>query len=197
MKLFKITLICIVILIPLTGCNDLVGHSGNAVVLDLAVIAKATGQDEVIKKQLQQAGTNLTNQLTEVATNLEKQLENEKDKLGKTPDKKQQQQFQQLTLQANQKFRQTQSLAQKKVQEYEMGLLMEWRQKLQPIAQAIANDKGASIVLVSSPSLIWFDATVDITDEVIAKLRAQQGLEVSSSDKTSIMESADAISSEK
>jgi len=78
-----------------------------------------------------------------------------------------------------------------------MGLLMEWRQKLQPIAQAIANDKGASIVLVSSPSLIWFDATVDITDEVIAKLRAQQGLEVSSSDKTSIMESADAISSEK
>lgn len=190
MKFFWIVLFFLSSLLLLSGCD---GRS-NAVVVDLSVIAKATGQDEIFKKEIQKASANLNNQLKELAANLDQQLATEKDKIGKAPNKEQQQQFQKLSLQANQKLRQTQSLAQAKVKEFDQQLLVSWHQKIKPIAQEIANNQGSRIVLVSDPSIIWFDSSVDITDEVIAKLRSQS-LDVPAGDKSSLIEAETAVDS--
>jgi len=197
MEYYRSILLCLTLLTLLAGCSDSVDKSrSNTVVLDLTVIAKATGQDEIIKKEIEKASANLNNQLAEVSGSLEEQLKTKKEKIGKKPNKEEQQQFQQLALQANQKLRQTQSLAQVKIKEFEKKLVASWHQKIKPIAQEIAQKKGASVVLVSTPSVIWFDATVDITDEVIAKIRSQSS-DVSLDDKTSSRETNTAAVSKK
>lgn len=154
-----------------SGCGPL-GGGGDVAVVDLAAVAKATGQDKVMAEQAEAARRELGTQLTQIAGDLEKQLQAEQARLGGAVAASREKEFQQLTAQARQQLAETQALAQQKAQDFQIGLAAGYRRALQPVVADIAKSRGASVVLVSDASMLWLDSAVDITDEVIAELRA-------------------------
>lgn len=158
--------------LSLTACDQLQGGP-STVVVDLAAVAKATGQDVAMQKQMDDSRTELTTQLQETAANLEKDLNEQRDKLGDSPTEAEQQELQQKVTAAQQQYSQTQAAAQQQVQQFEAGLVLQYRESMQPIVQEIAAAHGASVVRLADAALLWFDPKVDITAEVIAAVRAQ------------------------
>jgi Skp family chaperone for outer membrane proteins len=153
------------------GCGRLAG-GGDVAVVDLAAVAKATGQDTLMAQQVEAARQELATQLTQIAGTLEKQLQAEQSRLGGAVAASREKEFQQLTAQARQQLAETQALAQQKAQDYQIGLVASYRRALQPVVADIAGSKGAAVVLVSDATMLWFDPAVDITADVIAELRA-------------------------
>ena len=156
------------------ACDRLPGAGApSMVVVDLAAVAKATGQDANMQKRMEDGRQELSDQLQEVAADLEKELNEERDKLGDSPTEEEQQSLQQKITEAQQQYSQTQAAAQQQVQQFEAGVVLQYRESLQPILREIAAAHGASVVRVTDPSLLWFDPQVDITAEVIAEVRAR------------------------
>jgi len=176
--MFKIlvSLTSIFLLFSLAGCDNFQSAS-NTVILDLDAIAKATGQADIITQQIEQANNELNSQLSNISNQLNEQLASEQKKLGKKPSKEDKLKLQQLSVQANQKMQQAKNIAAQKSQQYKVALVQQLRKKIQPIAESIAREKGASIVSAVNNSTIWFNPKVDITDEIIAEMRAQPATE--------------------
>ena len=148
------------------------GGGGGIAIMDLSAIAKATGQDEVIRQDAETARAELSAQLQQLATNLEQQLAAEREKVGISPSEADQQRLQEMTMQARQQISNAQMQAQSQASLMEQELVTGFRDKLTPLAEEIAKAKGASAVLAADSYLFWFDPTIDITDEVIAAWRA-------------------------
>ena len=140
-------------------------------VLDLGAVAKALGRDEVFKEQMESARQQLRQQLEEFSSGLQGQLREEQSKLGEAPTPEQQQELRQKLVQAQRQVQQSQILARQKAAEFQTGLALQFRNEVQPLAAEVARSKGASTVLLSN-TLMWFEPAVDITGEVIDKLRA-------------------------
>jgi len=153
------------------GCGAGPGD-GKVAVLDVAAVAKATGQDVVLNSQAEAARKQLEDQLVQIAADLEKQLQAEQAKRGGAAAAAKEQSFQQLTAQARQQLAQTQLVAQQKAQEYQLELANQYRQSVQPVAEKIAKARGASVILVAGPTMLWFEPALDITAEVIGELRS-------------------------
>jgi len=192
-RLTSILFFCL--LLTLTGCDKF--QSSSTVILDLDAIAKATGQADVIKQQIEQADKELNSQLSVISSKLSEQLSAEKKKMGKKPSKDEMHQLEQLTLQANQKMQQAKMLASQKSQQYRSALIQKLRLTIKPIAEKIASKRGADIVLTASNSTIWFNAEIDITGEVIAEMRAQTATPESAPTKQPQDEGTTATESEK
>lgn len=159
-------------LIGLSGCDNF-QSSPNSVVLDLDAIAQATGQAATIKQQIENANQELNTQLASISTKLNDQLAEEKEKMGKKPSKSDKKNLEKLTLQASQKMQQAKAIASQKSQQYRAALILQMRDNVKPIAEKIAQKRGATVVLTSNNSMIWFNPEIDITDEVIAEIRAK------------------------
>ena len=166
------SIIFVLISITLTGCENF-QSSSNTAVLDLDAIANATGQAAIIKQQIEKANKDLNSQLTTISSKLNEQLASENKKMGKKPTITDKRNMEQLTLQANQRMQQAKALASQKSQQYQAALIQQLRQHVQPIAEKIARTRGVDIVLTSNNSMIWFNPVIDITDEIIAAMRAQ------------------------
>src|SRR2546425_343304 len=157
------------------GCDQRV-HSPQAhrlVVLDLDAIARALGRDVAIQQQVEAATRSLNTQLLQAAQEMQKQLDDEKAKLGSKPTDEEHGRLRQLQARANESIRNNKLLAQLRQQEVRKELIQRFRSELKPIAEALAKRWGASAVLVATDELLWFSEADDITDEVIAELRAR------------------------
>lgn len=159
----------------IAGCDQLsTGNNAAApttVVIDLEAIAKVTGQDAEIEKRMEVAREELNGQLTGVIAELERQLAEEQAKLGDSPDQAAQQRFQQIATQAQQQLAQQRAVAQQEAQQYQAGLVADFRNTVKPISAEIAAARGANVVLIFDPMMLWFNPSIDITDEVIGALR--------------------------
>jgi len=153
------------------GCGPLGGDRDIAVV-DLVAVAKATGQDKVMAEQVAAARRDLATQLARIAGDLEQQLQAEQTRLGGAVAASREREFQQLTAQARQQLAETQALAQQKAQDYQAGIAANYRREIEPVIAELARSRGAAVVLAADARMMWFDGTVDITDEVIAELRS-------------------------
>ncbi|TDJ43871.1 MAG: OmpH family outer membrane protein [Gammaproteobacteria bacterium] len=159
----------------LAGCNQMPasgGGSAGVAILDLAAVAKATGQDEIIRQEAEAARAELGAQLQTLAANLERQISAEREKIGITPSDADSQRLQEMTLQARQQINNAQMQAQNRASQIESELVADFRVEISPLAEKIALEMGASAVLASDSYLFWFDPAADITDEVIAAWRA-------------------------
>lgn len=170
MKLIKLFIVNIFLFTLITGCEGLTGNT--AAVIDLTALSRATGEEEAIKSKMEQATVDLNMQLSEAAGALEKQLADKKEEFGASPTQQQTQELQQFALNASQQIKQNQAMAQQQAQQFQRDLISTWRQQVTPVIEGVARKHGAKVVLVSGASLMWFDKSVDITDEVIAELRA-------------------------
>jgi len=158
----------------LIGCNQMPASGGGAgiAIMDLAAVAKATGQDEIIRQEAEAARAELGAQLQTLAANLEQQISAEREKLGITPSDADSQRLQEMTLQARQQINNAQMQAQNQASQIESELVADFRAEISPLVEKIASEMGASAVLASDSYLFWFDPAADITDEVIAAWRA-------------------------
>ena len=97
-SVLQLSLAIIATALFLTGCDQLPQSGGSSVaILDLAAVAKATGQDEVIRQEAELARGELSAQLQQLAANLEAQLATEREKAGTTPSGADAQRLQELT----------------------------------------------------------------------------------------------------
>ncbi len=152
------------------GC----GHEGGSstAIMDLSVIANATGQDEVILASSEEARAELGAQLQQLAMSMDQQIAAQQAEMGANPTPEQQAQLQQMTMQARQQLGEAQSQAQVQANQIEESLINEFRKEIQPLVEEIAASKGASIVLLQDASIFWSQDSLDITDEVIAAWKA-------------------------
>ena len=156
----------------LAGC----GHEGSSVaVIDLNAVAKATGQDEAMRVKAAAARNELQSQLEQVAVNLDQQLNQEIEKIGDNPTAEQEQQLQQMNQNARMQLAELQQMAQQQAGQIEVAVVDEFKDQIRPLAEKVARDKGTSIIVTQDQSVFWYDASIDITDEVIAAWRAQEG----------------------
>lgn len=173
---FKLCLVVAISAVAVFGCGqNPAGGGGNSglVVMDLSAVAKATGQDEVIRQDAEIARAELSAQLQQLATNLEQQLAAERERIGISPSEADAQRLQEMSMQARQQINNAQMQAQNQAPLMEQELIAAFRGKISPLAEDIAKSRGATAILASDTYLFWFDPAVDITDEVIAAWRAQ------------------------
>jgi Skp family chaperone for outer membrane proteins len=170
MRVLKGFLLALFSLVVVTGCNLGVGEK--TAIIDLTAVSKAMGLDVVIEQRMEQARLELNNQLTTAAKELEQQLVDKKAEMGKKLSEEEKAQLGQFALNANQQIQKNKMMAQQKAQEFKMGLIMEWRKDIQPAVEKLAKKHNAKTVLVLTPSVMWFDESIDITADVIDELRA-------------------------
>lgn len=151
--------------------NNTNSDANTTVIVDLEAVSKATGQEDIINNNMKAVNVDLILQLGDIVTNFNKQLASQKKKYGADITVDEQQKMQEMLIKANQLLSQKQIEANLKAKEHKEGLINAWREKIQPLVKSIADKKGAKVVLVQSPSVMWFDSVIDITDEVIAALR--------------------------
>lgn len=162
------------ILLGLGGCGLLdLAFNRPILVVDLDAVAKATGHQEVMQKELEFANVRLTEQLKLVASQLEEAVSDEKNKLGKSPSKDEKKQLEALALQAQQQLTNSKNLAVQQSSEIRSDLILKFRQEVAEIAQKVANNSGSKLVMIASYETLWFDPAADITDEVISVMRAR------------------------
>lgn len=161
-------------LVLLTGCEFLNLFIGNStLVIDLDAVAKATGQSDLMQKELEFANLKLTEQLKLVASELEVEISDKKEKLGKSPSETELKEFQEFTLQAQKQLTNTKNIAVQQSTNFRSDLILRFRNTVREIAEDIALKSGSKLILVSNYETIWFDPSSDITDEVIAIMRAR------------------------
>jgi len=147
------------------------GKSDAVAIIDFPALLRATGMDEQVQGQLQDANRILEQQLQQATLDLSRQVTDARDAAGEKPTPEQVQELEALTAQANLQLNQVRQNAQLKFQQVQAGVIAQLRDQVRPIAQAIAARHGAKAVLLSSESILWFDPSADITAEVIAEVR--------------------------
>lgn len=143
-------------------------------IVDLDAVAKATGRQELMQKELEFANLRLTEQLKLVAAQLEESVSEEKEKLGKKPTSEEKQQLESLVLQAQQQLVNSKNLAVQQSTDFRSDLILSFRKEVSDIAQEIAARSRSKLVLVSNHETLWFHPSADITDEVIAVMRSRE-----------------------
>lgn len=155
----------------LAGCDQQSGGSAIAV-LDLAAVAEATGQDKVIREKAEAARADLGTKLQQLAASMDQQLAAEREKIGVKPKAEDAQRLQDMTMQARQQINSAQMQAQNEASQIEGRLVEEFREKVDPLAEKIAREKGAKALLAADSYLFWHDPAIDITDQVVEAWRA-------------------------
>ena len=162
--------------VAVSGCAQSGGRTP-VVVLDLSRVATETGQDVIIREEADATRGELMAQLQQLAGQLEQQLATEREKAGESPSEEDAQRLQQLTMQAQQQIGVAQQQAQQQASMIETTLVTEFRDKVEPIAEKIARERGATAVLAADAYMYWSDPTIDITAEVIEAYKALPGQE--------------------
>ncbi len=163
---------CLAVLL-IAGCDRIPGMGPGTLVVDLAAVAKATGQEEAMQTKVQTAREDLNAQLVEAAKNLEQQIVQERAKFGDSPTQEEELQLQQMAQQAQQQYSQLQADAQQQAQQHQINLVLEFREIVQPFAEKIARSRGVSVIILADQTVFWVDSAVDITGDLIAALRAE------------------------
>lgn len=175
---FSFVLAMIASIFLISGCDQVSGGKADIAVMDISVIAEATGQDEAIRSEAEAIRNQLAGQLQQFAETLDQQLTEEVEKVGANPTPEQAQFLQQLNMQARAQINEAQTQAQAQAAQVEQQLVIEFRDAISPLAEKIAKSKGASAVMAVDAYVFWFNPAIDITDEVIAAWHARPAEEV-------------------
>ena len=145
-------------------------------IIDLNKISQETGNAEHIKAELEKIRTRLKTDLQTVQSNLQTSLQEGQKNLGKNPTDEQRLKLGKMLAEAQQKLKQAQESAGHQMKNRQAELVIELRDQVRPIASNIAAEQGMSVVLIKNDNtMIAYDGKSDITDTVIARMKAQGG----------------------
>lgn len=166
----------VVLAVCVAGCDlsNQLPTNKPAMLVDLDAVAKALGQDEVIQQKITAAEQELQVQLKNILAELQGKVKIAQDSLTAKSSAEDKERVAQLTVQAQQTLRNEQAAAQQRVNQVRLELVNKFRDEIKAVAEPIARALGVKKVETISSAILWFDPEIDITDEVIAKLRARQ-----------------------
>ncbi len=168
-----------ILLLPLVlltqGCEQgLPTQKPQSLVVDLTAVTKAVGKDEEIHAALEQAREQLNSRLQGLTHVLNEELVKAEKKLGKKPAKEDKAAYLRLTEEASTRLKQSRQAAEIQLNRVQESLFLEFRNRISKIASDIAIQRGATLIQTSSSNLLWFSPDVDITGEVIARIRSER-----------------------
>jgi Skp family chaperone for outer membrane proteins len=173
----------------LTGCGEKDGGStGRVAVVDLSKIAEQIGQKSKIEEASKIRERNLQLRVQVDQQNVQAKLVAAAEEIGKRPEtagakptdaeKKaidvwvgKMRQLEQGRLNTSNQIRQAYARIRKENQQKMLAEINKIRDRIRPLAQKIAKDKGLDVVITSS-SVLAHSTSVDITDEVFEKVNA-------------------------
>ncbi len=163
------------LLLGVAACGQRPAGGSAVVILNVSEVARATGEDAIIRQRAEAGQQEVILQLQQLAQELEANLAAEEEKAGIAPSEADARRLLQLEQDARQQVGQAQQQAQAQVQQLQADLVMEFRDALLPIARRLAEERGASLVLTQDGNVFWAADGVDITADVIAAWQAQPG----------------------
>ncbi len=164
-------LCCATLVMGFTGCGNGGGNSQAVAIVNLDKVLKMTGADLEINNAIQDRETQIRNGLANFQQQLEDALNKKKTEFGETPSEDQKQELQAFQSQLIAQNQQARNQANQSLNNFQQELLESFQQQVSPISLEVAKEKGYAIVLGQNPSILAFDTTIDITDEVIARMK--------------------------
>lgn len=163
------------ILFLLQGCNSFFDTDtrSNTLIVDLGVVARAIGKDTEIRTTIDQTRTQLNSRLEALLGKLNNELDKAKTQLDKKPSRDAQANYRELADRASTRLQQSRKAAELQVNTLKNRLFIAFRDHVRKVASGIARKRGAPMIQLAGADVLWFDPENDITDEVIARLRAQ------------------------
>lgn len=156
--------------------------SGVAVV-DLDGVARQLGVDIALEKQITDQRFSLDQQLQALQASARQQLQQKAEELkaqrAKDGSPLEPSEFKRQLVEVeknlNVQLAQAQQLARNKLAVYRNGLLQDFRNRVAPVAQKAASQRGLHVVITKNDSvLVAFDQAHDVTEAVAAELNKQQ-----------------------
>jgi len=147
--------------------------SQKTLLVDLDAVARAMGWDQRIQLAVEQATEDLNGQLLKAAQEMDADLKKQQAELGGNPTPDQQARLRQLKLLVDQKIQSNKVIAQNARDRVRNEQILLFRNEVKPISGRVAKKHGAEVVLRTNDEVIWYDAAVDITGEIISEMRSQ------------------------
>jgi Skp family chaperone for outer membrane proteins len=157
----------------IAGCqrSDSSPAAGNVAVVDMEQIAQAIGFDKALGEQMSQHNQQIGKHLQQVQTQMRSQLEQKQKEIGQTPTAKQQSELEDLSNQLDQRYREELNKAQQSSNQMHTSLIGQFRQKVEPIAQTVARERGFDIVMTRTDSILMVSPRSDLTSDVLKWLK--------------------------
>jgi Skp family chaperone for outer membrane proteins len=173
MKTFKVVFGAVACL-AIAGCDQFTkSNNGPVAVIDLDAVAQKLGKDKQIVQMIEQRQVSLNEQVIATQQSLIQQLNQKKSEFGELSDEETKQ-LVQLQNQANNIVATTRTQAQSNLTNFQQEVVNRFRTEVKPIAMELATKKGCRMVLSKNDSVVFaFDATVDLTDEVVATMKSK------------------------
>ena len=174
------SLLLFVFLMLAIGCQKSEDKTAgsNVAIVDMQQIATAVGFDKALNQQLTQFNQKVSQHLQQLQSSIRSQLEIKQKELGQKPTQDQLADFQKLSAQLDNQYRQELNKAQQGSNQFHTTLVGQFRQKIDPIIQSVAKDRGLNIVISHSESILMVSPEADITADVLTWLKqsGQSGL---------------------
>jgi len=151
-----------------TGCSK-EPPPPQAVVINLGTVAEATGINAQMKQQLQTLNQQFAAEMKQLSEELGKEIEAEKTRLGDNPSAEDEKKIQTLRQELSKRSMQARAQGNARLAKQRSEITETYVDSIMEVAQLVAVEHGASIILKAN-GVFWSDATVDITDEVIARM---------------------------
>lgn len=150
------------------------GQSGGVAVIDLDEVARQLGKDAEIVNSYQAQASALQNQLNAAEQRAVQELKKIREGLGEVPSEDESRKL--LTAQRNAQvnLNKMRNQASALLSKHRQQIVSDFRESTKPVVAEVARGKGLATVMTRNDSVVFsFDQTVDITNEVVARLRAQ------------------------
>jgi Skp family chaperone for outer membrane proteins len=158
-----------------TGGDKQAAMHGKVAVIDLDSVARQLGYDNQMRTAIAQQRASLVKQLGVIQASFNEEITKKQSQFGANPSQEQTNQLRQQRATAVETLRQQDREAGKLLNQYQAQLVVQFRSAVKPAARAVAAEKGLSVILTKHDSLVFdYDTTVDITDAVVERIRAEQ-----------------------
>lgn len=152
------------------GCGK---EPAGVAVVDLDEVAKRLGRDLSISKAVKENQDDLNQQLNTLLETLKQRFKQQSEEFGPEPTPEQQAQLRVLNDRMSSLMAQRQRQAQSMLVQGSRQLVVRFREEVKPVAKDVATEQGFAIVIPKDlNTIISVNDTVDITEQVIAKMQA-------------------------
>ena len=146
---------------------------GGVAVVDLDRVAKDLGRDIQMTNDLKANQSSVANQLAAVEKNAIEKLNEMKSDLGADAAEDKKVEFAKIAQGTQIQFNNLQKKAVAAIGQRRDTLVASFRAEARPATEKVAKAHGASAVMTRNEAFLFsFDNTIDITDEVIAEMKA-------------------------
>jgi Skp family chaperone for outer membrane proteins len=145
--------------------------ASSVAIVDLHDVLQRLGRDTEMNEELETKREELRQLLAKDTAAMQKEFADKKQQFGEEPTEEQQKELQALGARITLVTRQAQAQYNADFNTYRQQLINKFREQVKPVASAVAKERNALVVLARDDGVVLaYDAAVDITDDVVARM---------------------------